>query len=169
MNRAITDTGPPVHLCQISQCQLLGMFKSISLSEQVKKELELYGSWEELNKNKSIHINKESVSEDEIENEQLKWEKFCLQRADLSVLVIVHRLGDALALTDDLELRKAIESLDRTVVGSVGVLIRGYRTGKLKKDELCKCVDMLFNDSSLYLSSAFRARVLSMIENIERK
>ncbi|ODS34754.1 MAG: hypothetical protein SCARUB_00014 [Candidatus Scalindua rubra] len=40
---------------------------------------------------------------------------------------------------------------------------------KLNKEELGKCVELLFNDSSLYLSSAFRMRVLRLIEEIEEE
>ncbi|ODS32111.1 MAG: hypothetical protein SCARUB_02761 [Candidatus Scalindua rubra] len=47
--------------------------------------------------------------------------------------------------------------------------MRGYKEGKLNKDDLRRCVDLLFNNSSLYLSSAFRIRVLKLIEELERK
>lgn len=72
-------------------------------------------------------------------------------------------------LADDLKLRKAIESLGRGVIGSVGILIRGYREKMLTNEELRKSVYMLFNDSNLYLSSAFRKKVLKLVEELEER
>lgn len=167
MNKAITDTGPPLHLNQIGYIRLLKVFDTLLVSTQVKEELQEYGIWHCLTKEKAVHLQEETIIDDEITKEQNRWKDLTLHRADVSVLVLVQRTADALALTDDLVLRRAMESLGRVVVGSVGIVIRGYREKRLSKDELYKCVDLLFNDSSLYLSRIFRDRVQKLIEELE--
>ncbi len=166
MNKAITDTGPPLHLNQIGYLRLFNIFEKIVVSRQVKEELQKFGTWPFFTKTITLHLQEEIVTDDEITEEQDKRKDLMLHRADLSVLVLMWRMMDALALTDDLALRRAIESLGRVVVGSVGILIRGYRDQSLSKDELRQCVDLLFNDNSLYLSRAFRVRVLKLIEEL---
>ena len=167
MNKAITDSGPPIHLNETGYIHLLKVFDTLLVSMQVKEELLDFGIWRCLIKDEAVHLQEETICDDEITGEQDRRKDLTLHRADVSVLVLVRRMGQALALTDDLALRKAIESLGRAVVGSVGIIIRGYREKMLSKDELHKCIDLLFNDSSLYLSRIFRDRVRKLIEELE--
>jgi predicted nucleic acid-binding protein len=167
VNKAITDSGPPLHLNEIGYIQFLKIFDTLLVSTQVKEELQDLCIWHYLTKEKAVHLQEETIIDDEITKEQDRWKNFTLHRADLSVLVLVQRKAGTLALTDDLALRRAIESLGRVFVGSLGIVIRGYREKRLSKDELHKCVDLLFNDSSLYLSRIFRDRVQKLIEELE--
>lgn len=169
MDKAIIDTGPPLHLHQIGCLQLLRIFKAVMVSGQVKKELEGFGTWYYLYNEKGISIEQETIAEDEIIEELNRWKGKELHKTDISVLVLARRIADPLILTDDLKLRKAIESLGREVIGSVGVLIRSYKEKMLTNEELRKSVCLLFNDSSLYLSSAFRGRVLKLVEELEKR
>lgn len=167
MNKAITDTGPPLHLNEIKSIRILKIFETMVVSTQVKEELQEFGIWPFL-KEELIHLQEKMVTDKEITAEQERWKDLMLHRADLSILVLLHSMIDTLALTDDLALRRVIESLGRIVVGSIGVLVRGYRDQRLSKDELHQGIDLLFNDSSLYLSRAFRVRVHKLIEEFER-
>lgn len=168
-DKAITDTGPPLHLHQIGCLHLLRIFKTVIISEQVKKELQGFGTWYSLCNEKGISIEQETVTEDEIIEELNRWKGKELHKTDISVLILARRIADPLILTDDLKLRKAIESLGREVIGSVGILIKSYKEKMLTKEELRKSVYMLFNDSSLYLSSAFRGSVLKLVEELEER
>jgi len=69
-------------------------------------------------------------------------------------------------LTDDLALRRRLENQGVTVVGSVGVLVRAYTTGRIRRDELEGAVDTLFTISTLHLSRAFRAYVRHLLANL---
>ncbi len=169
VSKAITDTGPPLHLQQIGYIHLLEIFEIIVVSEQVKAELKEFSIWESLKQESTICLQEETISDNEIAKEQQQWTNHKLQKADISVLALVRRMQDVLSLTDDLALRRAIESLGRVVIGGVGVLIRGYKERKLNKEELRRCIDLLFNDSSLYLHRAFRVRVLQLIDEITRE
>ena len=91
---------------------------------------------------------------------------FRLHLADLAVLTLLKKIQDALAVTDDLALRKAIESCGRCVIGTIGILFRGYQQETIDRGQLNQLVNLVFNDSSLYLNSAFKGRVLAMVEQL---
>ena len=111
MNKAITDSGPPIHLNETGYIQLLKVFDTLLVSTQVKEELLDFGIWHCLIKDEAVHLQEATIFDDEITEEQDRWKDLTLHRADVSVLVLVRRMGQALALTDGLALRKAIESL----------------------------------------------------------
>ena len=168
MSRAITDTGPPLHLNQIGYLQLFNIFEKIVISTQVKKELQKFGIWSFFKKEIALLLQEEAVTDSELSMEQDGHKKFILHTADLSVLILTRRIKDTLTLTDDLALRRAIEAFGRVVVGSVGIVIRGYKERRLSMAELRKCLDLLFDDSSLYLSRPFFDRVLKLIEKLDK-
>ena len=63
-----------------------------------------------------------------------------IHSADAQVLALARAQGPrapvALVLTDDLALRRRLEAEGAVVVGSVGVLVRAYRSGLLRREEL---------------------------------
>lgn len=70
-------------------------------------------------------------------------------------------------LTDDMELRKALESRGHEAVGSIGVAVRAYKVGKLTREGLEDLIDDLFSRSSLHLSKGFRQFVRDMLIALE--
>lgn len=90
-----------------------------------------------------------------------------IQPADAQVFLLVQASRfQALVLTDDLALRKLIESHGATVVGSVGILIRAYSSGKLDRRQLDEAFRALFDDSTLHLSQAFRAYLAQLLKSL---
>lgn len=165
MHDAVTDTGPFIHLDEIQQLDLLtAVFNTIRVPEQVIRELS--------NQTAQIFIeqNLESILVERVPDEALFAAKdaypgFRLHLADLAIVVLLTKYSQAIACTDDLELRKAIESSGRTVVGTIGILFRSYKMSIITNEQLRSLIDLIFNDSSLYLSSAFKGQVLNMINS----
>lgn len=90
-----------------------------------------------------------------------------IQPADAQVFALVRASRfQALALTDDLSLRKLLESHGAQVAGTVGVLVRAYTAGRIARTELEAAIDSLFNDSSLHLSRAFRVYLRKLISDL---
>lgn len=69
-------------------------------------------------------------------------------------------------LTDDLDLRRRLESQGAVVVGSVGVLVRAYSRHLISRAELENAVDMLFTQSTLHVSRAFVAYVRGLLSEL---
>lgn len=166
MPEAVVDTGPLIHLDEIDQLLLLlAVFPATHIPEAVVGELtnqkakafiSLYAD----------RIKTIAVSDQALFSAKDAHAGFRLQLADLAVLALVRQIPDAIASTDDLELRKAIEQSGRTVTGTVGVLFRAYKLQIIGADQLRDAIDRLFDDSSLYLSSAFKTKVLEMIRSL---
>jgi predicted nucleic acid-binding protein len=90
-----------------------------------------------------------------------------LQPADIEVFLLAQeRSFEPLVLTDDLALRRLLESRGATVAGSIGILIRAYSVGLLSREELTASSEALLGESSLHLSRAFRAFVRKLIADL---
>ena len=162
MAEAVSDTGPLIHLDEIGHLDLLAdTFTHIYIPEQVIREIANATVHTFICKNSEI-ISTEQISEQSLFSAKEKFSGFRLHLADLAVVTMLCKYERAIGVTDDMELRKTIESAGRTVVGTVGVLFRAYKQGTLGEKDLRNLVDLLFNDSSLYLSCAFKKIVLDM-------
>ncbi len=98
----------------------------------------------------------------------MKLSAFRLQEADLQVAALAELRKPSAVLTDDLELRRALEQRGHLVVGSIGVLIRAYKNGPLTRVAFEKALIRLLDDSSLYLSRAFRQHVLRLLDQLTK-
>ncbi len=88
-----------------------------------------------------------------------------IQPADAQVFALAQAdRFQSLVLTDDLALRRLLESHGCTVVGSVGVLIRTHVSGLFRREELERSIEDLFEVSTLHWSPAFRAYVRQLLE-----
>lgn len=166
MPEAVVDTGPLIHLDEIDQLLLLlAVFPTIHIPEAVVGELTNQKAKAFISQY-ADKIKTITVSDQALFSAKDAHAGFRLQLADLAVLALIQQIADAVAVTDDLELRKAIEQSGRTVTGTVGILFRACKLQIINADQLRDAVDRLFDDSSLYLSSAFKSRVLAMIERM---
>jgi predicted nucleic acid-binding protein len=163
---AVSDTGPVRHLWEIEQQRILTLFSTVYLPNQVKEELSLQDVWENLEQTILDRFRVEEVAESEIQQMSVRFAETALQSADLAVIVLAKSVNPSAVLTDDLDLRKTLESLGLTVVGSVGLLIRAFKNGNFGKPELEVLIDGLFTGSTLYLSQAFKQRVRKLIEEL---
>ncbi len=164
--KAVSDTGPVRHLWEIGQERILTLFSIVYLPNQVKVELSLQDVWQNLDEAVLDCFRVESVADSEIQKMSAIFADTELQPVDVAVIVLAKLLNPHAVLTDDLELRKALESLGLSVVGSVGLLIRAFKNGQFSKADLEMLIDRLFTGSTLYLSKAFKARVKRMIEDL---
>ncbi|MDD2367645.1 MAG: hypothetical protein PHN84_15965 [Desulfuromonadaceae bacterium] len=120
MHDAVFDTGPLIHLHEIDQLKIItSVFASIQIPEQVVREITNPPilSFIQLH---SENINIHPISEPDLFATKDAFSNFRLHLADLAVLMLLKIHIEAVAVTDDLALRKAIESSGRTVVGTIG-------------------------------------------------
>lgn len=167
MPDAIADTGPFIHLDEIKHLQLLpAIFNMIHVPAQVIRELANQTAQTFIEQNpESIQI--EKVPDESLFTAKDTYPGFRLHLADLAIVILLNKYDRAIACTDDLELRKAIESSGRTVVGTIGILFRSHKMGIISIEQLQSLMDLIFNNSSLYLSSAFKGRVSAIINSLE--
>jgi predicted nucleic acid-binding protein len=143
MPDAVVDTGPLIHLDEICQLELfLAVFSILHIPEAVIGEL--------ANQNAKTFISQYSdkiktiiVPDQSIFAAKDTHTAFRLQLADLAVLALIQQITDAVAVTDDLALRKAIEASGSTVTGTVGILFRAYNLKIINAEQLRVSVDTL--------------------------
>lgn len=158
-----------LHLAEIGELKCFDLFDEVTISEEVRSELAEHGSWETSSDSPFACLQIRKVTIQEINEQAKKLSAFTVHRADLSVAALAARLKPDVVLTDDLRLRRGLESQGYQVVGSVGVLIRAFRVNRLSKSELLIRLDNLLDGSSLYTSKAFRSLVRASLDSLEEQ
>ncbi len=164
MNSAVCDSGPLTHLWQIGAWTVFGTFEAIYIADQVAQEVREHVMLDQMEDRADCvcHVHTVSRYEIEISRKGLPLEA-PFHDADLSVLALAQRLAPNLVLTDDLVLRRAIEAQGQVPMGSVGLLLRGYKAGLLDAQSLDRAIDGLFAHSTLYLSPPFKSYARKLI------
>jgi predicted nucleic acid-binding protein len=161
---AVADTGPLLHLAEIGETGQLCIFDAVLVTEQVRGELIRLDIDTRVVQDFSDLLQVHSVSQNEMQTQTKTFSRFRLHRTDLSVVALAIRVRPNVVLTDDLQLRRALESQGFTAVGSIGILFRALKTGRLSKKDTAAKLDQLLDDSSLYTSKAFRVAVRKRVE-----
>lgn len=165
--RGVSDTGPILHLAEIDRVDCLSCAEVIFITSQVRAELRQHVVCDTVFESSHDLIQIERVALAEIGKQRVQLQGFRLHTADLSVAALAERLKPDVVLTDDLQLRKALETQGHTVVGSVGVMVRAFTRGIINKSELQTSIDESFDGSSLYTSRAFREHVHNILDSID--
>ena len=163
----ISDTGPLLHLHEIGRLACLDVFDHLILPNLVLEELDRY----------RVHLQDlviPTLAISEIHVPQSKWrealpssERQRIQSADAQVFFLAQdRQFDLPVLTDDLALRRLVESRGGLVVGSIGVLIRAYKHDLLDHRGLSLAIDALFSHSTLHISAGFKVYVTKLINGL---
>jgi predicted nucleic acid-binding protein len=159
----ISDTGPILHLHEIGRLRTLATVSPLVFPSRVWEELRHRGL-DEATFQSSDLLFKLSPA---IQNLASSPETLRLQPADTEVFLLAReRNFEPLVLTDDLALRRLLESRGAIVAGSVGILIRAYAVGALSREELKRSSEALLEESSLHLSRAFRAYVRKLVGDL---
>lgn len=167
LETAVTDTGPLLHLAEIGQEGLLRLFERVIASEQVAAEARRFGVLDRITSALGCRLVIERVTDGEVSAQREVLDDRCAHQTDLSVAALAARSTPDVVLTDDLTLRKGLEAQGCQVVGSVGILVRAFRAGRVSKSDLHVSLERLFDGSSLYLSKSFRAHVRSLLDDID--
>jgi predicted nucleic acid-binding protein len=163
----ISDTGPILHLQEIDQLPFLAIVSPLGIPGLVRAELAAYQIHLADLEKAGLEVVVHSVLESEWQEVLLTPELSRIQPADAQVFVLARsRSFQPLTLTDDLALRKLLEGEGVTVVGTIGLLIRTYREGKVDRNTLERCIDDLFDRSTLHLSRGFRVYVLQLVKEL---
>ena len=87
-------------------------------------------------------------------------------KADRAVLALALDVQAGTVLTDDIDMREACRRLGITPVATVGILFRGFSPNQLDRAALERAIRLLFDESTLHLSPAFRSYILDRLRMI---
>ena len=149
---------------KIGQWQAFRTFDAIHVPEQVAREVARHVSLAQLTVVTGRDVSVDAVSEQEIAAARRTVPAILtLHEADLATLALARRQAPDLVLTDDLATCQAVEAQGQTPMGSVGVLLRGFKAGLLDAVALDQAIESIFVHSSLYLSPNFKSYVRRLI------
>lgn len=143
-NRVVSDTGPILHLHEINKQGLLSLFSKIIISQIIQEELSKY----RLKINNNITIAK-------INNDQVAMlsQRYLLELGESSAIWLCKSLNIPLLLTDDLNAREVAQALEIKPVGTLGIIMRGYREKIISQKEAIELLNKLHKESSLFITS----------------
>lgn len=164
MPETISDTGPVLHLHEIGRLTALATVSPLVFPSRVWDELRHRGLDASALERSGLSFKVAASIHDLVPSP----EALRLQPADTEVFLLAQEWGfECLVLTDDLALRRLLESRGATVAGSIGILIRAYAAGALSREELTSSAEALLEESSLHLSRAFRMYVRKLVSDLE--
>lgn len=169
VSKALSDTGPILHLHEIERLDALGVFAQIEVPARVALELERLGLPPAAIRGRlggAELVVTAPRTEQGDEGDEIG-ENGLLQPADRQVLALASRSRFRLpVLTDDLALRRRVEQESGVAVGSVGLLVRSFKLGRCRRSDLDQAVEALMSRSSLHMSRPIRRYVLELIRDL---
>lgn len=146
---AVADTGPLIHLAEVGCLPLLAIFEDLHIPE---------GVWQEATRPSTIRevltfSKRHALTSTEIKQFTLGHGLERLQAGERESLLLCRRLGVPVLLTDDLAVRRAAKALDLTPVGSLGIIIRAHKMGRIATDLAEQHLRALYAVSSLFVTA----------------
>lgn len=143
----VSNSGPLIHLARIDRLKLLKeLFGKVMIPQEVKIEVVDRGKEEGAPDAFLIEseIEKGWVVIEESKNDKLKKiaESAGIENGEASAIMLAKRKKCPI-LIDDLAARRFASGLGLEVVGSLGVLIRSAKVGKISKSEALEALDKL--------------------------
>lgn len=155
--KVISNTGPFIHLNEISLIKILGMFGKILVPPEVKNELQQY----QINYGKINVINLDAKFKDV---SLIFVDKFYLDLGEAQAIALCLQEKADYFLTDDLDARIVAKSNGIETHGTIGVILRAFREKIISKENTIKKVKELYENSSLFITKNLIAKIINEIE-----
>lgn len=154
VNDAVTDAGPVIHLFEIDCLSFLRIFDTLHVPDAVWMETVGRARVQEADilhlGNVKRHTLAQTETDQFVQDHQLEE----LHAGEKESLYLSKLLNVSLLLTDDLAVRKAAKRLELRPVGSLGVVVRAYREGKISLEDAEQHLIDLYETSTLFVTRA---------------
>ena len=148
---AVADSGPLIHLSEIGRIGLLAVFEALHVPDAVWAETVGKGRIAPL---ALASLRRHAVSQEASQRLAQDRRLRGLHAGEIECLFLCSRLGVVTLLTDDLAVRDAAKRLGVRPVGSLGVIVRGWREGRLTRTEAEELLVVLDESSTLFATRA---------------
>lgn len=161
-NRAVSDTGPIIHLSEINLIKAFNIFSTVVIPEEVEREL----------KNSKIIIFKKikilKLSPDFKDKVKMLTNQENLDLGEAFAIVLAMQEKTDYFLTDDLDARNVATKYNLQVHGTIGIILRAFREKIINKNIAIEKVNELHTKSSLFITKDLVDNVLKAIEEFKR-
>lgn len=155
----VCDAGPLIHLDQLDSLDLVSDFNPLLVPEEV---------WAEVLKHRpkalpQSFLQKPVSAGTADDDTRALGRAFSLDAGEAACLALLTKEKGALFLTDDAAARLVAVQAGVEVHGTLGLLIRGVRTGKRTAGQILRILEELPSRSTLYVSSKLRSDLLRQL------
>ena len=168
IEKVVSDSGPLIHLAQIASFDVLGVVKTILISQAVFNEVcstHLPGSVEV--KNSKI-IKVRAIEPQFKDFAKIVSEQYSVGLGEAESIALAKQENIKLLLTDDLEARIIAKRFGLEPHGTIGLVLRAFKEGFVKKDAALQLVDDLRTKSNLFITSDLLRYIINEIEKFRK-
>lgn len=158
----VCDAGPLIHLSELESLWLLGDFSSVLVPQQV---------WEEVERRRPAALQASDVTLQKVEvplsseaSFQALVQTLALDLGEQAALALMQRYPEAIFLTDDAAARVAAQTLQMSVHGTIGILVRAIRRRQLQRHEVVTLLEQLPERSTLFISGGLLQEIIARIQ-----
>ena len=164
IERAVSNSGPLIHLTQIKSFNVLGIIKRIYIPQEVFDEVCSFGlpGKKEVRESKLIKV--KDLHPQSKDLAKLISERYSLGLGEAASLALAKQENIDLFLTDDLAARIVAKRLRIRPHGTIGIILKAFRLGIVNKETTLKMIKDLHTTSSLFLTSELVRYILKEVE-----
>ena len=162
-NKAVSDTGPIIHLSEINSLPVLYKLYSIIIPEEVESELHKH----KIIIPKEINVKKLNPAfKDKI---KIISNQHSLDLGESVAIALALQEKVNYFFTDDLDARLAAQSYSLEAHGSIGILLRAFREKLIDKSKVIDKIKELQTKSSLFITSDIVQQVIKSVLNFKEE
>lgn len=162
----VADTTPLISLMKIGQLDLLEkLFGEVQIPEAVFKELIYNSNYPEESKliRESKFIIKVSVNDTSAV--ELLRRSSGLDAGESEAIILSDSLNASLLLMDEVKGRQVAKQMGISLMGTLGLLLVGYKENILTKQQIVECIDIM-RKSGRHISETLYQQLLAKISEI---
>ncbi|MEK6983317.1 MAG: hypothetical protein AABX33_01990 [Nanoarchaeota archaeon] len=160
-SRAVSNTGPLMHLNEINFIKALNVFRQVYIAEEVKNEL----ARNKINVPRRIMLI--SLKPQFKDIAEILVNKFSLDLGESQSIALALQEKVDYFLTDDLDARTVASVHNVEAHGTVGIILRAFREKIINKGVAIKKVNELYKVSSLFITKDLVNQIIKAINEFK--
>ncbi|OGI65350.1 hypothetical protein A2647_05315 [Candidatus Nomurabacteria bacterium RIFCSPHIGHO2_01_FULL_40_24b] len=158
-SKAVSNTGPIIHLTEINLIKILNIFQNITIPEEVKKEL--------IKNNvpipKRIKITK--LKPESKDKTKILTNEYNLDLGEAEAISLALQEKVDYFLTDDLDARQIAKEFKLETHGTIGIILRAFKEKIISKEKTIEKIKELKTNSSLFITQDLISEVVESVKN----
>jgi predicted nucleic acid-binding protein len=151
---AVADSGPLIHLTEIHCIHLLHVFDKLYIPNAVWVETVGQNRISQHDLSNATNIQRRSLLRSKVIQFVKEIKITELHTGERECLFLCRQEGISTILTDDMAVRDVAKHMNLIPVGSLGIVVKGYKTKNISLEEAVQYINDLYNVSSLFITHA---------------
>lgn len=160
-NSSVSDSGPIIHLLEVGALPVFLVFKEVLIPPEVSNETSQHKA-----RIMNLRLVQLRASAKDLARIGVTEYRIGLGEAEAIALALQEKID--LFLTDDLAARGVAKAYGLEPHGSLGIILRAFREGKLSKEVAVEKVALLYEHSSLFITKDLVNWIIREIEGYHK-